>query len=121
VSWFPIVVPGNTNLSEQSGAGEERPVATGASGATIRLMAAAMRETLQMVDRLMLEMIGQQDRKVLDMARRIHPGVTEEDLRNPHDFPDLANNGEWNFEDGILAGLKSAHVALRAKIIESID
>jgi hypothetical protein len=83
-------------------------------------MAAATRETLQMVDRLMLEMIGQQGKKVLALARRIHPGATEEDLRNPHDFPDLANNGEWNFEDGVLAGLKSAHMALRAKILESL-
>ncbi len=83
-------------------------------------MAGATRETLQMVDRLMLEMIGQQEHKVLKMAQRIHPGATQEDLRNPHDFPDLANNGEWNFEDGILAGLKSAHMALRAKLIESI-
>jgi hypothetical protein len=81
-------------------------------------MAAVTRETLQMVDRLMLEMIGQQGKKVLALARRIHPGVTQEDLRNPHDFPDLADNGEWNFEDGVLAGLKSAHMALRAKILE---
>jgi hypothetical protein len=83
-------------------------------------MAAVTRETLRMVDALMLEMIEQQEQKVLQMARLIHPGVTPEDIRNPQDFPDLAGNSGWNFEDGILAGLKSAHMALRAKIIESI-
>jgi len=71
-----------------------------------------------MVDRLMLELIEQQERKVLAMARGIHPGLTSEDIRNPHDFPDLVANPEWNFEDGILAGLKSAHMALRAKLLE---
>ena len=81
-------------------------------------MAAIARETLEIVDRLMLEMIAQQEGKVLEMARRIHPGLTSEDIRNPNDFADLMANGEWNFEDGILAGLKSAHMALRAKLLE---
>jgi hypothetical protein len=79
----------------------------------------ATREILGLVDRLMLEMIAQQEDKVLEMARQIHPGLTTEDIRNPHDFPDLIQNGIWNFEDGILAGLKSAHMALRAKLLES--
>jgi hypothetical protein len=80
---------------------------------------AATREMLGLVDRLMLEMVSLQEEKVLEMARRIHPGLTSEDIRNPHDFPDLVENGIWNFEDGILAGLRSAHMALRAKLLES--
>ena len=84
-------------------------------------MAAAIRDTLAFIDRLMLEMIEQQENKVLEMARQIHPGLTTEDIRNPHDFPDLIQNGIWNFEDGILSGLKSAHMALRAKILESAE
>jgi hypothetical protein len=84
-------------------------------------MAAATRETLAQIDRLMLEMIAQQESKVLAMARAIRPGLTPEDIRNPNDFADLMASGEWNFEDGILAGLKSAHVALRAQLLESIE
>ncbi len=76
------------------------------------------RKALATIDRLMLELIGQQERKVLELARRIHPGLTAEDIRNPHDFPDLIAAPEWNFEDGILAGLRSAHMALRAKLLE---
>ncbi|HUY25852.1 MAG TPA: hypothetical protein VMV27_00405 [Candidatus Binataceae bacterium] len=83
-------------------------------------MTAISRETLAIIDRLMLEMIAQQERKVLDMARRIHPGLTSEDIRNPNDFADLMASGEWNFEDGILSGCKSAHMALRAKMLELI-
>ncbi|HUO05993.1 MAG TPA: hypothetical protein VMU16_12420 [Candidatus Binataceae bacterium] len=78
----------------------------------------AARESLQIIDRLMLEMIAQQEAKVLAMARKIHLGLTSEDIRNPNDFPDLMASGEWNFEDGILSGLKSAHMALRAKLLE---
>jgi len=81
-------------------------------------MAATGREQLATVDRLMLQMIAQQEAKVLAMARQIQPGVTPEDIRNPQDFPALVGNAVWNFEDGILAGLKSAHIALRVRLIE---
>lgn len=84
-------------------------------------MASVTRETLAVVDKLMLELIEYQEKKVLEMARQIHPGATSEDIRNPHDFPDLHGNPEWNFEDGILSGYKSAHMALRAKILELIS
>jgi hypothetical protein len=73
---------------------------------------------LQTIDQLMLQLIDQQERKVLDLGQRIHPGLTSEDIRNPQDFPDLLESFQWNFEDGILAGLKSAHMALRAKLLE---
>ena len=73
---------------------------------------------LQTIDQLMLQLIEQQERKVLEFGQRIHPGLTSEDIRNPQDFPDLLESAEWNFEDGILAGLKSAHMALRAKLLE---
>jgi hypothetical protein len=55
---------------------------------------------------------------VLELGRRIHPGLTAEDIRNPQDFPRLMASAEWNFEDGILAGLQSAHIALRARLLE---
>lgn len=83
-------------------------------------MAAFTRETLGAIDRLMLELIALQGKKVLDMANKIHPGLSSEDIRNPHDFPDLIADSGWNFEDGILSGFKSAHMALRAKIAEAL-
>ncbi len=83
-------------------------------------MAAFTRETFSAIDALMLELIALQEKKVLDLANRIHPGLSSEDIRNPHDFPDLIADSGWNFEDGILSGLKSAHMALRARIAESL-
>ena len=58
-------------------------------------------------------MEGLQARKVIDLARRLCPGLTAEDIRNPHDFPELGDT-DWHFEDGQLAGIQSVVTALRA-------
>ena len=81
-------------------------------------MSATGNSALQKIDELMLQLIGQQEHKVLALGQRIHPGLTSEDIRNPQDFPDLLESSQWNFEDGILAGLKSAHMALRARMLQ---
>jgi len=65
-------------------------------------------------ERLLAEMVGRQDDKVLALARRILPYVTPEDIRNPHDFAALVESAEFNYEDGVLAGLRAAHMAVRA-------
>jgi len=70
--------------------------------------------SLDDVERLLDAMIVQQDDKVLTLARRILPRLTPEDLRNPHDFAELVESAEWNYEDGILAGLRAAQIAVRA-------
>jgi hypothetical protein len=54
---------------------------------------------------------GQAD-KVVAFARRLKPGLTAEDIRNPHDFPDL-DDADWHFEDGQLAGIQSVRFAIR--------
>jgi len=64
----------------------------------------------------MLELIELQEKKVYELACRIHPGITHEDIRNPQDFPDLSADSGWNYEDGILTGIRSAHMALRARL-----
>ncbi|MBS2014985.1 MAG: hypothetical protein JST00_18990 [Deltaproteobacteria bacterium] len=55
-----------------------------------------------------------QTKKVLDLARRLKPGLTMEDVQNPHDFPEL-DDPDWHYADGILTGVKSVSSALRAK------
>jgi len=55
-----------------------------------------------------------QTSKVLDLARRLKPGLTLEDVRNPHDFPELLDP-DWHYEDGVLTGLQSVRTALRAR------
>ena len=69
------------------------------------------------VERLALELEDLQRRKVLDLARRLLPGLTLEDVRNPHDFPELTDP-DWQYEDGILTGIQSVLAAVRARIHE---
>jgi (2Fe-2S) ferredoxin len=54
-----------------------------------------------------------QTKKVLDLARRLKPGLTLEDVQNPHDFPEL-DDPDWHYADGILTGMKSVTSAMRA-------
>jgi 8-oxo-dGTP pyrophosphatase MutT (NUDIX family) len=60
---------------------------------------------------LLQEMEDAQRGKVLELARRLIPGLTAEDIRNPHDFPDLVDP-DWHFEDGQLAGIQAVRFAL---------
>jgi (2Fe-2S) ferredoxin len=54
-----------------------------------------------------------QTSKVLDLARRLKPGLTLEDIQNPHDFPEL-DDPDWHYADGVLTGMQSVASALRA-------
>ncbi len=65
-------------------------------------------------ERLVCEIESSQRRKVLDLARRLRPGLTHEDIGNPHDFPELGDP-DWQYEDGMLAGVQSVLVAVRAR------
>jgi hypothetical protein len=51
--------------------------------------------------------------KVLDLARRLKPGLTLEDVQNPHDFPEL-DDPDWHYADGVLTGIQSVRSTLRA-------
>jgi (2Fe-2S) ferredoxin len=52
--------------------------------------------------------------KVLALARRLKPGLTLEDVQNPHDFPEL-DDCDWHYEDGVLTGIQTVRAALRAR------
>jgi hypothetical protein len=72
--------------------------------------------SLEVLDELLALLDGMeqlQARKVIELARRLCPGLTSEDIRNPHDFPEL-NDVDWHFEDGQLAGIQSVVSAVRA-------
>ena len=61
-------------------------------------------------------MVAQQEAKVLALARNLIPDLCPEDLRNPHDYPALRASDIFNYEDGILAGLLSARMAIAARV-----
>jgi hypothetical protein len=66
------------------------------------------------VEALVGEIEALQIAKVLDLARRLRPGLTLEDVRNPHDFPELGDP-DWQYEDGVLAGIQTVMAAVRAR------
>jgi len=70
--------------------------------------------TWREVEALIGELEELQRRKVLDLARRLRPGLTLEDVSNPHDFPELADP-DWQYADGLLAGVQSVLAAVRAR------
>ena len=57
--------------------------------------------------------------KVIALARRIIPNLTAEDIRNPHDFPDLTDP-DWHFEDGQLSGVQAILLMVR-KLRRDLD
>jgi hypothetical protein len=63
------------------------------------------------------ELVTYQKKKVLELAQRIHPGLTEEDVRNIHDYPDVYGDPIFQFEDGQLAGFVAAQIALKARLV----
>jgi hypothetical protein len=68
------------------------------------------------LERLLDEMIAHQRARVLAHARRLNGTLTDDDVQQPHDFPELAGSPEWNYEDGILAGYQAVQAAVRAAL-----
>jgi hypothetical protein len=73
-------------------------------------------ELAQVAEALFDQMIDQQRQKVLRLAREAVPHISSEDVMNPNDYPELKAHPTFDYEDGILAGLVSAQVALRAEL-----
>lgn len=69
---------------------------------------------------LLRTMIEQQRDKVLRIGRQLNPRLTPDDVMNPFDWPEVANNPQFSFEDGLLAGLISAHAAVSAQRAERL-
>jgi ADP-ribose pyrophosphatase YjhB (NUDIX family) len=66
---------------------------------------------------LLAALEAQQTTKVIELARRLRPDLTLEDVRNPHDFPELGDP-DWQYEDGVLTGIQTALAAVRARARE---
>jgi hypothetical protein len=60
------------------------------------------------------ELIVYQEKKLLELGRRIIPHLTADDLWQPIDFPELENHPEFRYEEGVLHGYLSLQMALRA-------
>jgi len=61
------------------------------------------------------QLVTSQQKKLLAMARKIIPYLTEDDVLQPNDFPELENNPYFRYEEGVLEGLMTARMAYLAK------
>lgn len=66
------------------------------------------------IDQLLEQIIQSQRKTLLQCARRIVPYATSDDILQPNDFPELENHPYFRYEEGVLAGLQSAQMAIRA-------
>lgn len=63
------------------------------------------------MDKIFEELISAQRSKLLKYAQRILPQITQDDLLQPNDFPELENHPVFRYEEGVLEGLLSARMA----------
>ena len=68
------------------------------------------------IDRLFAEMIDLQEAKVLEIARSVEPQLTRDDLWNACNHPKLDADPYFQYEDGHLAGLMAARIAMAARL-----
>ncbi|MGL5625904.1 MAG: hypothetical protein ACRDDW_00090 [Candidatus Rhabdochlamydia sp.] len=57
------------------------------------------------------DLIKIQKKKLLICAKRIVPGIIEDDLLQPNDFPKLELHPHFRYEEGVLEGLLTARMA----------
>ena len=74
-------------------------------------------DLFRQIEDLFEEMVGQQKERLVSLARNIDPALSGDDLLSPYDFPSIAHDPRFNFEDGTLSGLISARTAIRARVI----
>lgn len=72
------------------------------------------------IDRLAEEMKENQQLQLLECGRRLIPHLTDEDLLQPNDFPELENHPVFRYEEGILAGIQTLQMALRTHAKSSL-
>lgn len=66
------------------------------------------------IDGLLIELIRYHQEQLLKSGKRIVPQLTKEDLLQPNDYLELEHNPHFRYEEGMLAGIQTVQVALRA-------
>lgn len=66
------------------------------------------KEEMESLEELFDDIIRFQREKLLNLARRIIPHVTQDDILQPNDFPELENHPIFRYEEGVCEGLLTA-------------
>lgn len=70
---------------------------------------------------LLDELIEGQKKALLTLGRRLVPTLTPEDMLQPNDYPVLECHPEFRYEEGVLAGLQTAQMAIRAQRLGGVE
>lgn len=70
--------------------------------------------TNEEVFKLLLELESGQKKQLMKIGTRIVPNLTEEDILQPNDYPELENNPHFRYEEGVLAGIQMTLMAFHA-------
>ena len=60
------------------------------------------------------ELAHHQREKVKKFAHTLIPHLTDDDLLQPNDFPELENHPYFRYEEGVLEGILTARMAFLA-------
>jgi hypothetical protein len=66
------------------------------------------------IEKISEELQEYQHLKLLQCGRRLIPHLTDEDLLQPNDFPELENHPYFRYEEGVLSGIQTLQMALRS-------
>ena len=64
---------------------------------------------------LLDELIENQRKQLLKIARSIIPHITDDDILQPNDFPELEYHPLFRYEEGVLHGFQAAKAAFLAE------
>ena len=70
------------------------------------------------MDEVFEDLINYQKEKILSFGRSIIPYLTQDDLLQPSDYPELELNPIFRYEEGVLEGLLTAQMAYQRAIKE---
>ncbi|PIS01624.1 MAG: hypothetical protein COT84_01380 [Chlamydiae bacterium CG10_big_fil_rev_8_21_14_0_10_35_9] len=76
---------------------------------------------LEEISNLLAELATQQHTRLRKLAQNYVPNITDEDLLQPNDYPQLENHPLFRYEEGFLHGIQSVHSALNALLNERED
>lgn len=64
------------------------------------------------------EVIQLQEKRLFQIAERIIPNITTDDILQPNDFPELENHPHFRYEEGVLKGMQTMRMAILSKLSE---
>ncbi|MBA3956975.1 MAG: hypothetical protein H0X51_01075 [Parachlamydiaceae bacterium] len=80
----------------------------------------ASEEVWDRIENLLIEIAELQQRKLLRCGREVIPNLTTDDVLQPNDFLELEQHPVFRYEEGLLAGVHTVQMALRAFRNESV-